>query len=219
MTRMAAGGAGRARLLRVPGRGAGRLSRIGLFSVAPLVLAGGAHILGGGTLPAGGVVFAAVGLLLISSCVSVRQCRLPLLVGLLGVEQLLLHLLFTTAESAVKCMPAASTSGPHGAHGGSPGLDSATGVAVGACTEGHVMSPDWQMIAAHAVATAITAWLLSRGEAWWWATFAELVHIASARPTRRLPRPTHVFAVRRCAASRLSLAIASPRGPPLFSWK
>ena len=217
MTRMAANRAGRETLLRAPGRGAGRLSRIGLFSVAPLVLAGGAHALGGGTLPVGGVVFAAVALLLISSCVSVRRCRLPQLVGLLGVEQLLLHLLFTAAESAAMCMPAGAVAAPHAGHGGSPGLDGPAAVAVRMCAEGHVMSPGWQMMTAHAAATVATAWVLSRGESWWCATVAELVRIVLARPTRRLPRPAHVFAIRRHPAARLALEIASPRGPPLYS--
>jgi hypothetical protein len=210
--------AGRQTLLRTPGEGAGRLGRIGLFSAAPLVLASGAHSVGGGTLPFTGVALSAVVLLLVSTCVSARRCRFPVLVGLLGVEQVLLHLLFTAAETASMCLPAeAMAGGVHAGHGVGGRVDATAGAALEACASGHAMSFDWLMISAHVVATVIVSWTLARGEAWWWRTVAQLVRIVSARPTRRRPRPALVVGARRRTASRLTLAAASPRGPPLFS--
>lgn len=217
---MEAGGAARQTLLRAPGRGAGRLGRVGLLAAVPLLLGSGAHLIGGGELLPVGVLLAVAGLVLVSVAASGRRCRFPLLLGLLGVEQVALHLLFTAASTSAMCMPSGSMPAGHASHAGhvvagAPGL--ASGAALQACAQEHAMTMGWLMVAAHAVATVFVAWLLARGEAWWWRTVAELARIVSARPTRRRARPAQITTRTSRVVVRVALATASPRGPPLSS--
>ena len=213
-------GAARKTLPCPPGHGAARVSRIGLLSAPPLLLGGGAHLVGGGTLPAVGVLLAMAGLVLLSVAVSGRRCRFPLLVVLLGVEQGALHLLFGAASSAAMCMPGGSMPTGHAldtGHAGAAGPGLTSGAALQACAQEHAMTMGWLMIAAHAVATVLVAWLLARGEAWWWRTVAAFARIVTARPTRRRARPAQVTARTSLVVVRVALATASPRGPPLPS--
>ncbi len=79
------------------------------------------------------------------------------------------------------------------------------------------MTMGWLMVAAHAVATVLVAWLLARGETWWWRTVAELARIVRVRPARRRARLAQVTARPALVVVRVALATASPRGPPLPS--
>src|SRR3954454_10511944 len=110
----------------LPTTGWTRLLRAGAFGTASLLLAGLAHVLGGGGLPDLGL-----GLLLVAATGTVavvltaRRCRLPLLLTTLGAEQLTLHALLTDDGSlscaampavhggAMACAPLAAAA-PHG---------------------------------------------------------------------------------------------------------
>lgn len=206
--------------MRAPGRGSARLSRVALLAGAPLLLAAGAHLVGGGDLPPVGVLIAAVALLLVSTLASADRCRLAVLVPLLGAEQVLLHLMFSAADAAAMCLPAGAVAAGHAGHLGhgaalTLGAGSSGGLAV--CAEAHAMSVGWTMLAAHAGATLVVAWVLARGEAWWWRTVETLVRVVAARPTRRRPRTLAILARLVLRAGRLVLDAASPRGPPLLS--
>lgn len=209
--------AARQTLLRTPGQGAGRLGRVALLAAVPLLLGSGAHLLGGGTLPLLGVLLAVAGLVPVSVAASGRQCRFPLLVALLGVDQVGLHLLFTAASTSAMCIPGGSMPNGHVSHPGAGGTGLTSVTALPACAQEHAMTTGWMMIAAHVLATVLAAWLLARGEAWWWRTVAELTRIVSARPTQRRARLVPIMA----RASRVNVAVAmataSPRGPPLPS--
>jgi len=207
--------------LRAPAGGTARLTRVGLFSLAPLLLASGAHLVGGGALPVVGVVLGAVALLLVSTLVSADRCRFAVLVPVLAAEQVLLHLLLTAADASAMCLPrgpTAATHAGHGAHVVAAVSQSATdGLQACAATHAAAMSPGWSMVAAHVVATLVVAWLLARGEAWWWRSVATLVRLTAARPTRRRRRLPATLLPAVARAARLVPATAAPRGPPLAS--
>lgn len=191
-----------------PERGPGRLARIVLIAGAPLLLACGVHLLGGGTLPIGGVVLGLAVMLLIASTLTGRRCRFWLLLPLLGVEQLGLHVLLTAAAAPAWCPPGSPL--PVGHHLLGPAVD----LAAAACHGPHrATGGGWLMFAAHALATLATAWMLARGEAWWWRTLGALA-ICLRRPTRRRARAIVVMAPDDDRADRLVRAAASPRGPP-----
>ncbi|GAB2580225.1 hypothetical protein GCM10009593_18650 [Microlunatus antarcticus] len=193
---------------------------MGLLSAVPLLLATGAHLVGGGDVLPVGVLLGAAALLLVSTLVSVDRCRFAVLLPLLAAEQVLLHLLFSAADTAAMCLPSAAAAGAHAghaAHGAAATLDPGSAAGLQACAESHAMGASWLMVGAHAAATLAVAWLLARGEAWWWRTVATLVLLVAARPTRRRPRALAVLARPVLLAGRLVLDAASPRGPPLCS--
>lgn len=207
-------------LTRAPQSGPDRLGRVALLAGVPLLLASGAHLVGGGSLPGVGVLLGAVALLLVATLVSTGRCRFGLLLPLLAAEQVLLHLLLEAAEASAMCLPSASGAAQHAghlAHGTAAGLAPVTAGGLEACAASHAMGSGWGMVAAHAGATLLVAWVLARGEAWWWRTVAELVRVTSVRPTRRRPRAVAVLAGPVAHATRLLLHAASPRGPPLCS--
>lgn len=199
--------------MRTPGSGTARLIRVGLFAAVPLLLAGGAHLVGGGSLPTVGVLLGAVALLLVSTVMSADRCRFAVLVPVLATEQVLLHLLLAAAEASARCLP----TGPGAAgHLGHAAYAAAAG-GLQACAENHAMHVGGLMIAAHAAATVAAAWLLARAETWWWGTVAALVRVTSTRPTRPRQRRLVILVPVVVRVARLTLAAASPRGPPLFA--
>lgn len=200
-----------------PKAGVVRLGRGAVLGAFSLLLATGAHLLGGGTLPgAGTLLVAAVLLGLVAAVVTARRCRFALLLALLGVEQLGLHALFSMASATQACT-VTSAAGPPGAgmtHGSAIGVVSACDAASGMHMAG--MS-GWSMWAAHLAAVAATAWLLARGEAWLW-RLAERVAVASGlrhgrRPTRTRRAAVPVHAQLAGYGGRF-WADAAPRGPP-----
>ena len=190
-----------------PLTGAVRLLRAGVLGGATLLLATGAHLLGGGELPGPATLALTtflVGLLAVT--VTARRLRLPVLLPLLGLEQGLLHVVLDATTSATTCSPAAG----HVVH--------AAGTAL-ACATGQPMAmtapAGWSMWLAHLLATAVTAWVLTRGEAALWALAARAVGAATAapgaRPSRRRPQPVPVRPV---ALPAVRQERAAARAPP-----
>ena len=183
-----------------------RALRVALLGGGSLLLATAAHLSGGGTLPAPGVLAVAAFVLgLVAVLLTRRQVRLPVLLAALVPQQVLLHVLFETAAATSGCSPA------HAAH---------HAMTVLSCMPDHGMAPmgaGWPMVLGHAVATLGTAWLLARGEAWCWRLVDRVARAAyanpPARPSRRRPRPV-VTTVARTLLRRPHRPRLT-RGPPL----
>ncbi len=183
-----------------------RVLRVGLLGGGSLLLATAAHLSGGGTLPAPGVlVVAAFVLGLVALLLTRRRLRLPVLLATLVPQQVLLHVFFDTAAAAA---------------GGCTTVQAAHhAMSVLTCMPTHGMGPmgyAWPMFLGHAVATLGTAWLLARGEAWCLALVERAARAAyvvpASRPGRRRPRPLTAALPR-----RLVLRPHRPRparGPP-----
>ncbi|WP_204912662.1 hypothetical protein [Microlunatus spumicola] len=210
----------------VPTGGRVRVVRAAVLGGTSLMLATGAHVLGGGSLPGPGVLLVASVLLgLLAALLTARRLRLPLLVGLLGAEQLALHELFRLAGVARACAPGAlppSTYATHGTHA-AHAAHAAVGSTVPTCAAGDMVmasgAPAWVMTALHVVAVLATAWLLARGEAWLWRTVQRVVIAAGLALGHPAPRGSgdgqpvgRVPAVCRAALR----SAAAPRGPPLL---
>lgn len=140
-----------------------------------LGLAAGGHLSGGGSLPEPGILAALCALTVLPVAVLTRfRLSLPVLLAVLGAGQASLHWGFGALSG-----------------GTGPGTDPVTGHAGhahaipetfdAAVPAAHAVGGDWQMFAAHAVATLGTALLLARGEQ----AFSDLV--ALLRPVVRLP--------------------------------
>jgi hypothetical protein len=174
-----------------------------------MLLATGAHLVGGGRSPSPGLLLVTtflVGLTAVS--VTARRVGLGTLLAVLGLEQLLLHELFDAAAmSAAGCTPVL---GNHGAAmascviGGHPSGSAST-----------MSGASFTMLLAHLVATVATAWVLARGEQWLWALCDRAVRAATCSPNRRIRRPRAPRPVLeptlRVAGRRTP---AAPRGPP-----
>jgi hypothetical protein len=206
-----------------PTAGRVRVARASVLGGTSLLLATGAHVLGGGSLPGVGVLLVAGMLLgLLAAVLTARRVRLPALLALLGVQQLALHELFGLAAAAPACTPTASAYAAHGGHaahlagGADPLVSSCVGAAAGMATMSG--APAWVMTAAHVVAVLVTAWVLARGEAWLWRTVARVAAAAGlavgrpalSSPRRRQPVGRVVTTCRNAVRSA-----AAPRGPPL----
>ncbi len=188
-----------------PDRGKLRAARAGALGAVSMVLATTAHLVGGGSLPPIAVLLAAGAVVgLIAVTVTARRCRMGVVVGLLGVEQLGLHWLFAGSAGGDLCVGSALTA--H--HAGS--LDCTAMPAAAMAPSGPGM---WL---AHGFAVLATAWLLSRGEAWLWRLADRVVRTAYAAPARRatVRRPTHGAVAPVVALRSATFAPAAPRGPP-----
>ncbi|WP_343985895.1 hypothetical protein [Terrabacter terrae] len=170
-------------------RGPVRLVRAGMLGAVSLLLAVSAHHAGGGGLPslpvlALLVLFAAPVVLFVTD----RRCRLPRVLTALGVEQVLLHAVLSVTTGAAACTAARVTVVGHHSMvltGGSCRMTGASspvhlpaaGMSTGAMASGpmaHTMSW-WPMLAAHVVATLLTAVVVARGEAALWALLDRIV--------------------------------------------
>jgi hypothetical protein len=143
-----------------------------------LALAAGAHLAGGGELPAPAILLAVLALTALGSTTATRlRLGFPAMAALLGCGQLALHQLFTAfAPPAAGTAPAAVD--PHGAH------LSGAGILAPGAAHLHEAAPASGplMLAAHALATLGCALLLAKGEAALWALAAWL------RPLAALPQ-------------------------------
>jgi hypothetical protein len=143
-----------------------------------LTLAAGAHLAGGGELPAPAILLAVLALTALASTTATRlRLGFPAMAALLGGGQLGLHKLFTAfGPPGVGTAPAAAA--PHEGHLPGPGIL--------APAAAHLHEADAAtgplMLAAHALATLGCALLLAKGEAALWALAAWL------RPLAALPR-------------------------------
>jgi hypothetical protein len=174
-----------------------------------LLLATSAHAVGGGDLPAFGVLaVTAIVLGLVAVPLSARQCRTGVLLAVLGVQQTLLHLLFSSAAAHPGCEPIGLQAAAHqfgaacGMHGTMPMTDAGT--------------TSWAMIVAHIAATVATAWLLGRGEAWLWRTAERAIQAALGSFTGRLAddSPRLIIIERMSPWVAPAYAHSAPRGPP-----
>ena len=128
-----------------------RLLRTGLIGSTILGLAAGGHLAGGGSLPEPVILVALCAVTVMPVSVLTKfRLSMPVLAGLLGAGQLWLHWAFHALSGA------APSAGPavsgHAHHTPVPALDS-----FGAAPSAQAAAGDWQMFAAHAVATLATA--------------------------------------------------------------
>ena len=177
-----------------------RLARAGVFGGASLFLATAGHVVGGGTLPGAGLLaLTAIGLALLSVTLTVRRLRFEVLLAALGVEQILLHLLFHASTTAATCAPVLM-----------PGHTMSTVCGMGAAT-----AASWPMLLGHALAVLATAWLLARGERWLWAVADRIHRYAGSAPGRvRRPRPV-VVSVLAVFLVPARWVLTGPRAPPV----
>lgn len=154
------------------------LLRASAVATVILTLAGGAHLAGGGVLPAPAIMSAVLALTALGSTTATRlRLGFPAVAALLGGGQLALHEVFTAFSA-----PAAAAPGTAELHNNhltgpfflAPAVDHLPGA-------GETFGP--LMPAAHLFATLGSALLLARGEAALWALAAWL------RPLTGLPQP------------------------------
>lgn len=182
-----------------------RLARAGVFGGASLFLATAGHVLGGGTLPGAGLLaLTAIGLALLAVTLTARRVRFGVLLTALGVEQLLLHLLFHASTAATTCAAVAMPGHGMGAAGGT------------VCGTGSASAAGGSMLLGHALAVLATAWLLARGERWLWAT-VDRIHRSTGTTTARVrrPRPAVVDAIAFFLVTARGV-LTGPRAPPVL---
>ncbi|WP_028266468.1 hypothetical protein [Arthrobacter sp. MA-N2] len=189
-----------------------RFLRTGLIASIILGLAAGGHLAGGGSLPAPVILMALCALTILPVAVLTRaRLSLPVFAGLLGAGQLCLHWAFCALSPGASS--AATLASGHAGHV----LWTQAPEALGAVASAHTAGDDWQMFAAHAVATLGTALVLARGEQALWALAAWLC------PLVQLPVPGSIEATRTPGpymASAITPAgwdssrFPSRRGPP-----
>jgi len=188
-----------------------RAVRVAVLGAASLVLATSAHIIGGGTLPSLGVLaLTALVLGLVAVPLTGRRCRTGVLVAVLGVQQSLLHLLFTAVAEQRGCEPSGLVATAHQ-------LGAACAMNMPMDMPMTATGASWPMILAHAAGTAATAWLLARGEAWLWRTAEQVVRVAGTTLTRSVANDRDQLVIRRQMVvwTAPAYAVAAPRGPPV----
>lgn len=207
--------------------------RATMLGAVSLLLAAGAHRGGGGELP-GLPVLALLAVLSAPFVLVVtdRRCRLPRLLTALGIEQVLLHAALSVTSGAAACGGRLVDVGHHAVavvHSSCPsgrtaaaGPAAADAVASAAVTTGgmshsmtHSMS-SWPMLAAHVVATLLTAVVLSRGEAAIWALADRIVpqSLPSVAPLAIGDPTTGPGAAMFRPIVSCRVDGTSPRGPP-----
>jgi hypothetical protein len=189
-----------------------RTLRAGLIGSIILGLAAGGHLAGGGRLPEPAILTALCALTMLPIAVLTHfRLSLPVLAGLLGAGQAWLHWAFSAlSDGAAPAAPLVSGHTGHAPVAAAP-------ESFGAAMPVHAAGSDWQMFAAHAVATLGTALLLARGEQALWALASWL------RPLVQLPEPRTIQPVRVSVPSlapvilpldHLGRRLPSRRGPP-----
>ncbi|MET3951267.1 hypothetical protein [Arthrobacter sp. UYEF36] len=162
--------------------------RSAMVALTVLSLAAGAHTLAGGQLPSPGILLALLALTGLASTTATRlKLNLPALAGLLGAGQLVLHEAFTAFGAPAL---AGARPGPAGglAHHAGP-VPLPAGFDRPLAASGLDPGLSLLMLAGHALATLLCAYLLARGEAALWSLAAWL------RPLLRLPAPLMTDAV------------------------
>ena len=192
-----------------------RAARTVSLGGASLLLATGAHLAGGGRLPSVGVLAVVAFLVgLIAVTLTARRLRLGALVAALGIEQAVLHVVFDAASmTGPGCAPT-----PLGGHAAT--MAGCLGAApVAAAPVVSALSAGRLMLVAHLVATLASAWLLARGERWWWRQWDRAVEAATwtAAPRVRRRRPARPLMVRVLLGAE-PVPTAAPRGPPRLGW-
>jgi hypothetical protein len=190
-----------------------RLLRAAAVSATVLCLAAAAHVAGGGTMPAAGVVIGlSVLTLLPVTLLAGRKLGPTTMTAILAGSQLALHQAFTTLSTTAVC-----TEAGHHAYAGAGSLECvATTASHGAAQHGATM------VVAHVLAAALTGLLLVRGEEAVWALAAWLRPLAKLpsavvlviHPPRAMPSPHALLRPR----TLCQLKLEPLRGPPVFSF-
>lgn len=189
-----------------------RMLRTGLIGSIILGLAAGGHLAGGEHLPEPGILAALCALTILPVAAATRfRLSMPVLTGLLGAGQVWLHWAFCALSSASPVtVPESMTHGHAGTTALAPEMS-------GAVIMPHSAGNDWQMLAAHAVATLGTALVLARGEQ------ALTMLVAWLRPLAQLPASCTILPGRvpgACVApvalpwDQLVRRMPARRGPP-----
>ncbi|MBP2218252.1 hypothetical protein [Arthrobacter sp. CAN_C5] len=187
-----------------------RLARSLATSVVVLSLAAGAHVIGGGHLPAP-LIVAVLGsaTLLAVTVIAKKALSLPALLLVLGLGQWLLHTAFSLASTTSACVAAPAR---HYA------VQSVSCLPNGAHAHAASAHTDVWMLALHALAVVATGFMLQRGEAAarlaasWLVPLLRLPDVVGPVPAPRIP----LFPpapVRRSA--RAFRDVPPLRGPPL----
>lgn len=211
MTARSADPALAAPLPAVPTTGRSRLLRGTVLGLASMMLACGAHLWAGGNLP--DVAVLAVLCAIVGSAAVVltgRRCNFAVLLAVLAVEQPLLHYALT---ETTRCVAPTTLAGSHAGAGGLV-CHPAAGLTAEVAASGPATHAS--MLAAHIIATLLTAWMLAKGEAVLW-RLADRVIGAAHRPAGSWPQSRNSL-----TASRPSWLVLpafgddrSPRGPPV----
>lgn len=195
-----------------------RLPRAAAVTTAMMVLAVGAHTLGGGVLPPVPILVAISVVALVPAMLLATQ-RLTMLVlgSLLVAGQFVLHLVFTRLAVPGAGAPTTFLVG-HGHHGGHDAAGAAAPAALDPAAGSAVVSvsPSVPMMLLHIAATLVTAAILARGEA------ALLALLGWLRPLLHLPAPSRVPVPPRATAgpaapvrpARTAQRLPRRRGPP-----
>lgn len=178
------------------------LLRTGALSTGVLTLAAGAHLAGGGALPAPGIMLAILALTLLTSAAATRlRLGLPAMVALLGSGQVVLHTVFHNLSAPMG--PSSTLASGHD-HQPAAALQAySDSIPLGDQLHAGETSP--LMLVAHILATAACALLLAKGEDALWTLAAWL------RPLAALPRSVVLDAVPTVRA--FSLPAGLPRQP------
>jgi hypothetical protein len=159
-----------------------RLLRTGLITSLIVGLAAGGHLAGGGVLPQPAILLALCALTVLPVSVLTKfRLSFPVLVGLLGAGQAWLHWAFQALSTAAPAGSAVPSG--HAQHSAIVPVES-----FGPAASAH--NGDWQMFAAHAVGSVVTAVVLARGEQALWALAAWL------RPLVQIPAPCAIVPAR-----------------------
>ena len=189
-----------------PTAGPWRLARVAGLGIAAYGLAVGAHVGAGGGLPgwpASVMLTALLGVLGVAF--TTRRRRLPALLGALTAAQVVL------ARHPLAAGRARVVVWPGGRR--SPRRDSSCDPSVATTGSVAMAMPSLPMLLAHLAATAVTAWVLARGEAWLWRTLQGVLAVPVAVRIGATPR---VWVLQREAARSTTRWIRpdAPRGPP-----
>lgn len=186
-----------------------RLARSFATSAVVLSLAAGAHVIGGGHLPAPLIVAVLGSATLLAVTVIARKAlTLPALLLVLGLGQWLLHTAFSLTSTASACVAAPAR---HYA------VQSVSCFPSGAHAHAASAHADVWMLALHALAVVATGVMLQRGEtaarmaASWLVPLLRLPDVVGHVPAPRVP-PFPPAPVRRSA--RAFRDVPPLRGPP-----
>ncbi|WP_083701883.1 hypothetical protein [Tersicoccus sp. Bi-70] len=190
-----------------------RLPRAAAVITAMMVLAVGAHALGGGVLPPVPILVAVTVVALIpATLLAGRQLTLTVLGSLLVAGQFVLHLVFTRLAVPGAAVPTNFLVG-HDHHGGH---DAAASVDLAGAGDVVTVSPSVPMMLLHLAATLATAAILARGEA------ALIALLGWLRPLLQVPAPARLPVAPPSTAPpaapalprRVALRLPGRRGPP-----
>ncbi|MBG6178890.1 hypothetical protein [Arthrobacter sp. CAN_A1] len=190
-----------------------RLVRSSATSAVVLALAAGAHVIGGGNLPAP-LIVAVLGsaTLLAVTVIAKKALSLPALLLLLGLGQWLLHHAFSlTSTTMAACVAAPAR------HYAVPAVSCAP---AGVHAHAEAAHADVRMLALHAAAVVVTGFMLHRGETAlrramaWLVPLLRLPAAAVVVPTPRIPSFPPAPVLRAVRALR---DVPPLRGPPLAS--